>query len=160
MTRPARLAAFGFVFVVAFSAAAQEGLSPQKVGKIEYERDKELEKVQKEYGNRKPSELSKDERAEMAEKQKAATQRVLESNGVDDKDYARYTSRMGADDRATAKDATKAAERADIKKEVKAELDKKEGEPEVVPYEGADPAQRTPSKGGRTSSGGKHSRGR
>lgn len=62
-----------------------------------------MAKVGAEFGNRKPSEMSSEERAQAIDKQQEATSAVLEKHGVSAKDYARYEARMGPEANAQAK---------------------------------------------------------
>ena len=151
------------VFVVSLGVATAHAedtdLSAERVGQIQYQEKKALEEVQSQYGNRKPSEMSQDERREMIDKQKEVLSKVHESAGVSDKDYARRTAHMSPDELSAAKQAERAAEREELKKEVKAESS---AGPEVVPYEEATgqkppPSQpvTTKSNSSRHSSGGR-----
>ncbi len=87
------------------AALAQEDaeLSPEKVAAIRRDEQQALSKVDEEYGNRKPSEMSPDERREAIQKQSAASASAMEKHGVSAKDYARYTARMTPEDNARAK---------------------------------------------------------
>ncbi|WP_240359675.1 hypothetical protein [Pyxidicoccus trucidator] len=86
-------------------ALAQDGaeLTPEKVAEIRRDETQAISKVDAEFGNRKPSEMSNDERNEAIEKQQAASASVLEKHGVSAKDYARYEARMAPEDNARAK---------------------------------------------------------
>ncbi|MFP2909973.1 hypothetical protein ACLESD_34030 [Pyxidicoccus sp. 3LFB2] len=84
---------------------AQEGaeLTPEKVAEIRRDETQALSKVDAEFGNRKASEMSDEERSAAIEKQQAASASVLEKHGVSAKEYARYEARMGPEDNARAK---------------------------------------------------------
>jgi hypothetical protein len=86
-------------------ASAQESteLTPEKVAEIRRDEAQAQGKVNEAFGNRKPSEMSNEERAQAIEKQQAASAAVLEKHGVSAKDYARYEARMGPEGNARAK---------------------------------------------------------
>ncbi|WP_241759234.1 hypothetical protein [Pyxidicoccus parkwayensis] len=86
-------------------AGAQEStdLTPEKVAEIRRDDAQAQAKVNEEFGNRKPSELSNEERTQAIDKQQAASAAVLEKHGVSAKEYARYEARMGPEGNARAK---------------------------------------------------------
>ncbi|WP_246356893.1 hypothetical protein [Pyxidicoccus fallax] len=86
-------------------ARAQEGaeLTPEKVAQIRHDETQAVAKVNEEFGNRKPSEMSSEERAQAIDKQQSATAAVLEKHGVSAKEYARYEARMRPEDNVRAK---------------------------------------------------------
>jgi hypothetical protein len=86
-------------------ALAQESteLTPEKVAEIRRDETQARAKVDAEFGNRKPSEMSSEERALAIEKQQAASSSVMEKHGISAKDYARYEARMGPEANARAK---------------------------------------------------------
>lgn len=96
-------------------------LTPDKAAQVQHDRDKAMADVSKKYGNKKSSELSSDERREMIRDQREADKQVLEKNGVEAKDMARYEARMNLSDR----EATKAAKERIEQKEA---ADKKAAE--------------------------------
>lgn len=109
-------------------ALAADDLSPEKAAKVQKDRDKAMSDVAKKYGNKKSSELSQDERREMIRDQRAAETAVLDKNGVDPKEFARYEAKMSLNDRA----ATKAErERLDRKEQD----DKKTADQQSAPKE-------------------------
>lgn len=99
-------------------ALGADDLSPEKVAKVERDRDAALAEVAKKYGNKKSSELSSEERREMIRDQRAAENAVLEKNNVDAKEYARYEAKMSLADRAATTSARAALDKkeADAKK--------------------------------------------
>jgi hypothetical protein len=97
-------------------------LTPEKAAKVQRDRDKALEQINKKYGNKKPSELTTDERREMIAEQRAAESAVLEQNGVEAKEMARYEAKMSLSDRAAAK-----AERERLDKQ---ETEAQKGDPD------------------------------
>ena len=84
-------------------ALAADDLSPEKAAKVQKDREKAMADVAKKYGNKKSSELSQDERREMIRDQRAAETAVLDKNGVDPKEFARYEAKMSLNDRAATK---------------------------------------------------------
>jgi hypothetical protein len=86
------------VLLLSVSAFAAD-LTPELVAKIKDEQQTAEQKVNKEYGNKKSSELSGDERKEIIQKTAAADEGVLAKHGVSDKDYARYVATMSLEDR-------------------------------------------------------------
>jgi hypothetical protein len=95
-------------------ARAQDGaeLTPEKVAQIRRDESQAISKVDAEFGNRKSSELSSEERGQVIDKQQAAAAAVLEKHGVSAKEYARYEARMGPEDNARAKAEEKRLEEA------------------------------------------------
>ena len=75
--------------------ALAEDLSPEQLARIRLDERAALERVSAAYGNKKPSELSSDERRRMIREQQEAVREVMETHGVSAKDYARQTARMG-----------------------------------------------------------------
>src|SRR4051812_44586907 len=92
-------------FLFALPALAEDDLTPEKTAKIEREKVKAMETVDKKYGGRKSSEMSSDERKEQIADQAAAERAVLEKNNVSAKSYTIYTAKMNTADRAATKDA-------------------------------------------------------
>src|SRR5438132_8946543 len=90
---------------------AADDLTPAKAAQVQHDRDQAYADIDKKHGNKKSSELSSDERREIIKEQREAESRVLDKNGVDGKEMARYEARMSMSDR----DATK-SERAKIDK--------------------------------------------
>ena len=99
---------------------ADDELTPEKSAKIEREKTKALDAVDKKYGNKKPSELSNDERREVIRDHATAEREVLEKNGTSAAAYTRYTGHMNREDRA----ATKAADAKLEEKEKRAAAEK------------------------------------
>ncbi|MCP3145158.1 hypothetical protein [Pyxidicoccus xibeiensis] len=103
-TRLPLLLAASWLVLPGLARAAQDAeLSPEKVAQIRRDESQALSKVNDEFGNRKPSEMSNEERGEAVDKQQAASAAVLEKHGVSAKDYARYEARMTPEDNARAK---------------------------------------------------------
>ncbi|MDP1826915.1 MAG: hypothetical protein Q8L48_26820 [Archangium sp.] len=102
---------------------ADEPIAPEKAAGIERAQQKAQAEVSAKYGNKKPTELSREERSQMDKDLAAADRAVLEKNGVDPKQWARESlkkDRAGyaqnkemvkalADKEKAAEDAKKAA---------------------------------------------------
>lgn len=129
-------ALFVSVLLLGFSAFAGEELSPEKLGQIEHEQNKAAAEVEKKYGNKKPSELSQDERRQMIKDKAAAEQAVLDKNGVDKKDYVHAQTRMNRDDREQAQRVTKNLEKKELEDEAKK---KQGGQKQIVVEHGLPP---------------------
>ncbi|AGC46440.1 hypothetical protein MYSTI_05153 [Myxococcus stipitatus DSM 14675] len=86
-------------------AGADDGgeLTPEKVEHIRRDEATALQKVDDEFGNRKSSEMSNEERGQAIRKTSAATAAVLEKHGVTAKEYERFTARMGQEGNERAK---------------------------------------------------------
>ncbi len=86
------------VTTLCLALVADEPLSAQQTAAIEHENDKAQAEISKKYGDRKPNELSADERREMTREQAAAEKKVLEKNGVSAKQWAKETQNVGRDE--------------------------------------------------------------
>ncbi len=123
------------VLLSGLAAHAGDELAPDQMAKIEHDQKKAAEAVDKKHGNKKPSELSQDERREIIREKAEADQAVLDKAGVDKKDFARAGARMGRDQRAQADAAGKALE----KKDAEAANAKQGGQKEIVVEHGLPP---------------------
>src|SRR5438128_852334 len=85
---------------LAFSAVLLFAACPKNVENVS---DDAMADIAKKYGNKKSSELSQDERRDMIQEQRAAENAVMEKNGVDPKEMARYEAKMNLADRAATK---------------------------------------------------------
>jgi hypothetical protein len=94
-----------FALLALPSFASAEAPSPEDVAKIQFEQQKANADIDKKYGNKKPSELSNDERREMMKEKAAAERDVLDKHGVSAKDFARTQAKQSLDDRAKTRDA-------------------------------------------------------
>ena len=95
-------------------------LDPQKVAKIQREQKQAMDEVDKQHGNKKASEMSSVERKEVIRAQADAQRAVLEKNGVEAKDLARYTAKMSRSERAQAQAADKELEKKETADKVAA----------------------------------------
>lgn len=117
-------------------AMAEEELTPQKLAEIRRDEQAAQAKVNAAYGNRKPSEMSTEERRQAAKDQQEAGLAVLEKHGVSDKEYSRHVARMDREEReAVAQaekkldDEAKAAQAAKAAKEAEKKRIEEEGLP-------------------------------
>jgi hypothetical protein len=94
-----------FALLALPSFAYADPPSPDEVAKIQFDQEKANADIDKKYGNKKPSELSNDERREMMKEKAAAERDVLDKHGVSAKDYARTQAKQSLDDRAKTRDA-------------------------------------------------------
>lgn len=104
--------------LLAALAVHADDLTPEKRAKLQREQQKAAEAVEKKYGNKKPSELSPDERRSQLKEKAAAQRDVLEKAGVDPKDFARSGSKLSREEKANTDAAAKdleAKEAADAK---------------------------------------------
>ena len=119
-------------------AQEQQALTPQKIAEIRRDDQAAQARVNAAYGNRKPSEMSTEERSQATKDQQAAGLAVLEKHGVSDKDYSRQVARMSPEEREAVAKAEKkleadekAAQEAKKAEETKAE----EVAPEDIPVQ-------------------------
>jgi hypothetical protein len=117
--------------LVAVAALLLADLSPEQLAKVQHDRDKAMADVSKKYGDKKPSELSQDERRDMIKDQREAESRVLDENGVDPKEVARYEARLSLDDRAATKAAKQKIEEKEKRDAEEKEKKSKEGSGEI-----------------------------
>ncbi len=93
------------------AALAQSGeLTPEQIAAIRRDEKAAQDKVNDAYGNRKPSEMSTEERRQVIQDQQKAGMDVMAKHGVSDKEYSRQVARMGRDERAAVDQAEKKLE--------------------------------------------------
>lgn len=97
----------------AVTAFAGDDLTPDQRAKLLNDQKKAGAAVEKKYGNKKPSELTPDERRALAKEKADAEREVLDKAGVDAKEFARSTMKMGRDEKADTDAAQKKLEAAD-----------------------------------------------
>lgn len=107
-----------------------DDLDAEQLAKIRREQAAAEKKVDAAHGNKKPSEMSNDERRQVIEEKRAANEAVMQKNGVSDKDYARQTARMGPEGNK-AVDAAEARQEA-AEKAAREAAAKKQAEPQEV----------------------------
>ena len=108
---------------------ADEPMAPEKSAGIEREQQKAQAEVNTKYGNKKPTELSREERSQMAKDLANADKAVLDKNGVDPKQWARESLKKNRDEYAKGKELVKGLEekeKADAKKKADAANEPKE----------------------------------
>jgi hypothetical protein len=93
------------LFFAVSATAWADDLNPDTVGAVDHEQKQAQEKLDAKYGNRKPGDMSNEERREYMKEQDSSRQEVLSKHGVDDKEYSRYQAHMNKDDLAGAKAA-------------------------------------------------------
>ncbi|MHA7629750.1 hypothetical protein [Corallococcus sp. M7] len=123
--------------------AEEEGLSPEKVAAIQRDEAAAQAKVNEEFGNRKPSEMSNAERGESIRAQQKEAAKVLEKHGVSAKDYATFTARMTPEDnQRAANEAKRLEDKAKAEKEAEAKKRKGDGEVHIQQgFSDADPVE-------------------
>lgn len=120
---------------LALPALADDEFTPERAAKIERDTEKALQKVDKKWGNKKPSELTSDERKQVIAERAAAEREVFEKNNVDAKAYTKYTSRQTKSERAATKEASaklEEQENADAEKAQKDKDTKQQGGPKEI----------------------------
>lgn len=123
-----------FALALLLAAVADEPLAPERAAAIEREQQKAQAGVTAKYGNKKPSELSQDERRQMIRDQADADRKVLEKNGVDAKTWARAQLKQ---DRARYAEGQQAQKALAAKEQAEAEQAKQAADPgEVVVQRG------------------------
>lgn len=106
--------------------ASALALDEQKAGELEALMEERRAAIAKEYGDKKPSEMSSSERRAYYQKIEAANREVLQQNGISDKEYARATARMGRGSMQRIEQAKKEfAEKRAAEKKAKEEQAKK-----------------------------------
>jgi hypothetical protein len=103
------------LLVLAGAARADDALTPERLGALRAEEQRALDEVAKAHGNKKPSELTREERDVVIREQAAASAAVLQRQGVDPKDYARANARLSRDGAARATSAQVAVQQAQQK---------------------------------------------
>lgn len=120
------------------AVAGAQDLNPAKAAQIEHDQQKKFDQIDKQHGNKLSSEMSSDERREIIKQRASAEQEVFEKHGVDAKEYTKYITKMGLDDRAAMKDAAKQLDKKDAEEKVA-----KEQQPDSAPKDAKDiPVQR------------------
>ncbi len=99
------------------AAALGQELTPERLGELRAEEQRAVDEVAKSHGNKKPSEMSREERDALIREQAAASAAVLQKHGVDAKDYARANAKLGRDGAARAASAQVANQQAHQKEQ-------------------------------------------
>ncbi|NOJ97111.1 hypothetical protein HMI51_29740 [Corallococcus coralloides] len=109
--------------------AEEEGLTPEKVAAIQRDEAAAQAKVNEEFGNRKPSEMSNAERGQSIRAQQKEGAKVMEKHGVSAKEFATFTARMTPEDnQRVANEAKRLEDKAKADKEAEAKKRKGDGE--------------------------------
>ncbi|RKG83573.1 hypothetical protein D7W82_24785 [Corallococcus sp. CA049B] len=109
--------------------AEEEGLTPEKVAAIQRDEAAAQAKVNEEFGNRKPSEMSNAERGQSIRAQQKEGAKVMEKHGVSAKEFATFTARMTPEDnQRVANEAKRLEDKAKAEKEAEAKKRKGDGE--------------------------------
>ncbi|WP_338865332.1 hypothetical protein [Myxococcus stipitatus] len=140
MSRPISMLVAALLVLPGVAGADEGGeLTPEKVAHIRQDEADALQKVDDEFGNRKSSEMSNEERGQAIRKNSAATAAVLEKHGVTAKEYERYTARMGQEGNERAKaEGQRLSEQAKAAKAQQAATAKAAEEKEVPIQQGFD----------------------
>jgi hypothetical protein len=118
--------------------AQDEELTPEKIAAIRRDEKAAQDKVNEAYGNRKPSEMSTEERRQVIQDQQRAGLDVMAKHGVSDKEYSRHVARMGREEREAVDQAEKKLEAEERAAKAAAEQKKAEQEqrpPEDIPIQ-------------------------
>lgn len=107
------------------------GIDPQKAAQIQADRDKAMADVKKKYGDKKASELSNDERRQMAKDQADAEKKALAKNGVNPKEWSRYEATQSKSDRAATEQAKEELRKKDEAAAAKGKDAKQDGPKEI-----------------------------
>lgn len=108
---------------------ADEPIAPEKAAAIEQAEQKAQAEVAAKYGNRKPTELSREERKSLDKDMADASNKVLEKNGVDPKAWARESLKKSRDGYAKNKELVKELNEKD---KAAQEAAKKPSEPKEI----------------------------
>lgn len=109
--------------IVTLILSADEGIAPEKAASIELQQQKAQAEVLSKYGNRKLSEMSQEERRQLARDQSDAEKKVLDKNGVEAKQWARESLKKDRAGYAQGKQLQK-----ELAEKEKAEEEKKKAE--------------------------------
>jgi hypothetical protein len=88
------------VLALLSGGALADDLPLEKLAEIQRDERKAVEQVNAAHGNKKPSEMSGEERRQLIQEQQSASQKVLNDHGVTAKDYARSSAALSREDRA------------------------------------------------------------
>lgn len=111
------------LLTLCLALAADEPIAPEKSAVIEREQQKAQAEVNAKYGNKKPTELSREEQAQRAKDLADADKGVLDKNGVDPKQWARESLKKDRDAYAQGKQRVKELEEKEKAAEAKKKAD-------------------------------------
>lgn len=115
--------------------AQDEELTPEKIAAIRRDEQAAQAKVDAAYGNRKPSEMSTEERRKAIQDQQAAGLAVMERHGVSDKDYARRVARLSPEEREAVAREERRLEEEERKAQAAREEEERALAPEDIPIQ-------------------------
>jgi hypothetical protein len=122
---------------LAWAQDEEQELTPERIAAIRRDEQAAQAKVDAAYGNRKPSEMSSEERQQAIRDQQAAGLDVMAKHGVSDKDYARRVARLSPEEReAVAREEKRLEEeekRAQAAREAEEKKKKEEEERALAP---------------------------
>ncbi len=98
--------------LLVFSSLVLGDVTPQQAAAMQVEQAKQMEQVSKQFGNRKSSEMSPDERREMIRAQAEGEKKALEKTGLSAKEWARHSQSLS---RENAKAVNEERQRIDAK---------------------------------------------
>ena len=125
------MVAISFALALSLTLAPDE-FDAERAASIEREQAKETAAVTAKYGNKKSTELSRDERAQMIRDQSAAEQKVLDKYGVSPKEWARAQMNRSREQADQVRQANKALEAKEKAAAEKAAAEKAGGPREIV----------------------------
>jgi hypothetical protein len=110
---------------LAWAQDEEQELTPEKIAAIRRDEQAAQAKVDATYSNRKPSEMSSEERQQAIRDQQAAGQDVMAKHGVSDKDYARRVARLSQEERDAVAREEKRLEEEEKKAQAAREAEEK-----------------------------------
>ena len=143
------------------TAALADTPSPEKLARIQAEQSAAQERIRIKYGNRKSTEMDREERRQLLEDERAAALQVLDKHGVTAKEFARASSRMSRDDQSRVTVERKSLEQKQPEKPEKPSAGGGGGEVAIEYGNGGDADEASTSRGsskGSKSKGGKSSK--
>ncbi|MBN8227410.1 hypothetical protein JYK02_07810 [Corallococcus macrosporus] len=143
MTRLSLMLAASSLVLASPALAEDDGLTPEKVAAIQRDEAAAQAKVNADYGNRKPSEMTNAERGQAIRDQQKESAKVMEKHGVSAKEFANFTARMTPDDnQRAANEAKRLDDKAKAEKEAEAKKRKGDGEVHIQQgFSDADPVE-------------------
>lgn len=127
-----RLIPAALTLVLLAGPAVAGSLSPDEVAELRHKQKKAEAEVDKKHGNKKPSDMTENERRQVDNEKMAARAAVLEKEGVSSKEFDRAQLRQNKADRAQTDEKVKALEKKDAEAaaaaKAKAEADQQQGE--------------------------------
>ncbi|NOK36357.1 hypothetical protein HMI49_24430 [Corallococcus exercitus] len=153
MTRLSLMLAASSLVLAAPALAEDDGLTPEKVAAIQRDEAAAQAKVNADYGNRKPSEMSNAERGQAIRDQQKEAAKVMEKHGVSAKEFATFTARMTPEDnQRAANEAKRLDDKAKAEKEAEAKKRKGDGEVHIQQgFSDADPVELESEEGAEPS---------